>query len=245
MTRLDTMTIEETKTRLAKKPIAILPLGATEQHGPHLPMGTDTFLAEAMAEKLAAKLDGIILPTIPFGYSWVWSGLPGTITVRHETLEAFLSDVCRSVEQAGFGMLLIINGHESNTTSIKFVVRQNSQESDFPILRIFYPDLSRVREEHCESPTWFGMIHACEFETSLMLAVQPDKVDMSKAVREYPSYNADYFLGCSPLSHISESGVFGDATLASTEKGEAMLDEFIQITLSHVRSIKFGGTNGE
>ncbi len=221
------MTRDEIEARLAEHPVAILPIGATEQHGHHLPLGTDNYLAEEYAGRVAERVDGIVLPTIPFGYSWVWQDLPGTVTVGHRTLEAYLTDVVESVERSGYGMLVIIDGHESNVTTMKYVVRDYAARSSFPVVRLFYPDFGAVRDEVCASDTWFGMIHACEFETSLMCDARSDLVDMTKAVREYPDFSAEYAYGAEQLGNVSESGVFGDPTGATADKGRAMFDRFV------------------
>lgn len=221
------MTRSEIAERLATHPVAILPLGATEQHGGHLPLGTDNYLAEEYATRIAERINGIILPTIPYGYSWVWKDLPGTITVGHRTLETFLRDIIESVERNGFSMLVLVDGHESNVTTMKYVARDYAARSDFPIIRLFYPNMDTVRAEVCESDTWFGMIHACEFETSLMLDSHPELVDMAQAVAEYPEFSDDYAYGAEQLGNISESGVFGDPTTASADKGRVMFERFV------------------
>jgi len=233
MTLLAEMTRDEITERLANRPIALLPIGATEQHGHHLPLGTDNFLAEDYARRIAERVDGIVLPTVPFGYSWVWKDVPGTVTVGHRTLEAYLSDVVESVERSGFGMLVIVDGHESNVTTMKYVVRDYAQRSSFPVVRLFYPSLSALFREHLESDTWHGMIHACEFETSLLPDAPPELVDMNKAESEYPPFSDEYAYGAEQLGPLSESGVFGDPTVASRKKGEvmfrALVDEAVRI----------------
>lgn len=221
------MTRDEIAERLTTHPVAILPLGATEQHGSHMPLGTDNYLAETYAARIAQRINGIVLPTIPYGYSWVWKDLPGTVTVSHRVLEDFLSDVIESVERNGFSMLVLVDGHESNVTTMKYVARDYAARSDFPIVRLFYPGISSVRAEACESETWFGMIHACEFETSLMLDSHPELVDMSRAIREYPEFSEDYSYGTEQLGNISKSGVFGDSTKASVDKGRVMFERFV------------------
>jgi len=221
------MTRDEIAEHLRRRPVAILPIGATEQHGHHLPMGTDNYLAEELARRIAERVDGVVLPTIPFGYSWVWRDIPGTITVGHRTLELYLRDVIESVERGGFGALAIVDGHESNVTTMKYVVRDHAATSDFPVIRLFYPDLADIRGASCKSPTWFGMIHACEFETSLMLETEPELVDMRQAVREYPEFSDSYTYAAEQLGNLSVSGVYGDATLATAEKGQAMFARFV------------------
>lgn len=225
----------EVAERLLERPIAFLPLGAVEQHGPHLPLGTDVYLAEEYTRRVADQVDGLILPAVPFGYSWVWQDLPGTITVGHQTLAAYLTDVIASVERNGFGMLVLVDGHESNTTIMKHVVRDYAAHSAFPVVRLFYPKMSDLQSEILSSGTWFGMIHACEFETSLMLDSRPDLVDMAKAVKEYPDFSDDYHYGAEQLGNISDSGVFGDPTLATQEKGRQLFDRFVDEAVGIIR----------
>lgn len=229
------MSRTEIAERLAERPIAFLPLGAVEQHGPHLPLGTDIYLADDYTRRVADRVDGVVLPAVPFGYSWVWQDLPGTITVGHRTLGAYLTDVIASVERSGFGMLVLIDGHESNTTIMKHVVRDYAAHSDFPVVRLFYPRMAELRSEILSSETWYGMIHACEFETSLMLDSRPELVDMSRAVREYPDFSDDYHYGAEQLGNISDSGVYGDATLATQDKGRKLFERFVDEAVAIVR----------
>lgn len=238
--QLARMTRDEIAARLSAHPVALLPIGATEQHGHHLPMGTDNFLAEEYAERIAERLDGVVLPTIPFGYSWVWQDIPGTVTVGHRVLEDYLSDVIDSVERAGYGMLVIVDGHESNVTTMKYVVRDHAARSRFPVVRLFYPRLPAALAETMASDTWYGMIHACEFETSLMLEARPDLVDMAQAVREYPPYSETYTYGAEQLGNLSESGVFGDPTLASRDKGKALFDRFVEEAVGIIDTLRSG-----
>jgi len=224
---LSEMTRDEIQEKLSEKPIAILPFGATEQHGKHLPLGTDTILAEYLSREVAKKINGIVIPSIPFGYSWVWSDIPGTITINHHTLELLLTDVISSVEKSGFRAIAIISGHGSNETTMKYVTRDYAANSNFPVYRFTYPNIDEIRQAVCVSETWFGMIHACEFETSLLLGVRPDLVDMSHAVNEYPPFSNEYRFKSEQLGSISKSGVFGAPKLATAQKGEQMLLRFV------------------
>jgi creatinine amidohydrolase len=133
--------------------------------------------------------------------------------------------------------VFLINGHEANGATMKYASRRLWDHAGVKVWRLFYPDLGAVMAEHCESPTWHGIVHACEFETSLMLAVAPHLVDMSKAVREYPDRDRGYFQGGRPMGDLSESGVFGDATLATAEKGKAMLSIFVESMSRALRDI--------
>jgi creatinine amidohydrolase len=221
------MTRDEVKAAIKEFPVAILPMGATEQHGHHLPLGVDIFLAEGISRKLSEQTGALLLPSLPFGYSWVWRDIPGTVSLQQHHVEAVIKDVAHSVERYGIKMLVLVNGHDANNASMKYATRELADELDIPVIYLFYPNFNKIMEEHCESPTWHGMIHACEFETSLMLAIKPELVNMNKAVREYPEKPRLYGKSSISLGDLSKSGVYGDATLATKEKGEAMLNLFL------------------
>lgn len=220
------MTRDEVEAAIGEFPVAILPLGATEQHGHHLPLGVDIFLAEGVARKVAEKTGALLLPTQPFGYSWVWRDIPGTVSLQQNHIESVIKDVAHSVSRYGIKLLVLINGHDANNASMKYAARELMDELEMPVLYLFYPNLEEEMKQHCESPSWHGMVHACEFETSLMLAIKPELVDMSKAVSEYPEKPALYGKSTISLGDLSKSGVYGDATKASKEKGEKMIESF-------------------
>lgn len=220
----------EVEDAFKKEIVAILPIGAVEQHGPHLPYGTDTFAAAELARRLDEELEnGILLPMIPFGYSWVWRKIPGCIVLGEDTIKALIRDIAVSLARSGCKKLVIINGHEANNRPIKFAIRELVDEKvDIKILYFFYPDMKEFIERDMESPLWNNMLHACEFETSVMLAVKEELVDMEKAVKEYPEIPADYGFSEDYLGDLSKSGVFGDPTKATKEKGEKIISNAIK-----------------
>ena len=221
------MTRDEVKEAVDQFPVAILPVGATEQHGHHLPLGVDVMLAEGVSRLVAEETGALLLPALPFGYSWVWRDIPGTVSVQQHNVEAVIKDVAHSVSRYGIELLAIINGHEANNSSMKYAARELEDEVRVPVIYFFYPDLSELMEKYCDSPTWHGMVHACEFETSLMLALYPEHVQMQKAIAEYPEKPSLYGRSTISLGHLSESGVFGDPTKATEEKGKQMLEAFV------------------
>ncbi|MET3697053.1 creatinine amidohydrolase [Bacillus oleivorans] len=221
------MTRDEVAAAIEEFPVAILPLGATEQHGHHLPLGVDIFLAEGLSKKICEKTGAILLPSLPFGYSWVWRDIPGTVSLQQHHVEAVIKDIAHSLNRYGVKTLILVNGHDSNNSSMKYATRELQDEVEMDMIYLFYPDIQHVMKQNCDSETWHGMIHACEFETSLMLALKPELVDMSKAVKEYPDQPPLYGKSTISLGDLSKSGVFGDATLASKEKGERLLQTFI------------------
>jgi creatinine amidohydrolase len=180
------------------------------------------------------------MPAMPFGYSWVWRDAPGSVTVEARTLEDVICQTAESLARHGVRHVFLVNGHEANSATMKYAARRLWDHPNIKVWRLFYPNLTAVMAEHCESPTWHGIVHACEFETSLMLAVAPNLVDMEKAVREYPDRDRGYFQGGRPMGELSRSGVFGDATLATAAKGEAMLEIFTQSMADAVREVCAG-----
>ena len=215
-------------------PVAVLPLGATEQHGPHMPLGVDIFLAEGISRRVCENTGALLLPAIPFGYSWVWRNIPGTVSLSERHVEEVIKDVAHSVSRYGIKLLVVINGHDANNSAMKYATRDLIDEIEMPVIYLFYPSLESIMKEYCESPSWHGMVHACEFETSLMLALKPELVDMGKAVREYPEKPSLYGKSTISLTDLSKSGVYGDATLALKEKGEKMLDIFVKTMTDNV-----------
>ena len=215
-----TSTWQECRSFLGRHPFAILPLGATEQHGLHLPQNTDSLIAEALALQVGRESMGMILPTIPIGYSWVWRDYPGSLTFSFDTFRAVIKDIVVSLDRNGCRALLILTTHGANPQPIKYASRELVDHTAIRVLRAFYPNLSQIMTD-ADSTTWQNSnFHAEEFETSLMLYLHPNLVDMTKAVSEYPPYSLAYEMSTLPMGALSESGVFGDATVATAKKGE-------------------------
>ena len=224
--RVQDMTRLQVAERIRQYPVAIVPIGSTEQHGPHLPLGTDVFLAEKLAELVSDETGALVFPSLNFGYSWGWRDIAGTVSLQREHFQIVLTDIVKSVERYGVQLLIFLNGHEANGSSMKYAIRDVSDDTSMKILGMFYPGLGEVYEKYMESPTWGGMFHACEFETSLMLSADESKVNMQLACKEYPPRPDFYGMDDSSIGEISKSGVYGDPTLATKEKGDRMFAEF-------------------
>jgi creatinine amidohydrolase len=219
------LTWEEAAAAVKRQPFAMLPLGAIEEHGPHMTLGTDCSAADAFASRLAQESDCILLPTIPYGQVWSLKGFPGSLTIKSETLVALLVDLCKSLETKGFKGVVAVTGHLGNLASMKSASRELHDAGRIPLLTLFYPGLDEIAARVCTTRRAHGsIIHADEIETSLLLAMDPSCVHMEKAVSEYPVFPADFDSRAVPWDAVSKTGVFGDPTQASREKGEAMLD---------------------
>lgn len=225
MIQSEKATWPEVKTAIEQNCVAILPFGAHEEHGPHCPLSTDTVMANGLATRLAKQINAILLPPIPYGETWNTSGFPGTLSLSFSTVKAVLIDLGLSLKKCGVRALIVVNGHFGNRAPVELACRELKVEYDFPVLLIDYPGLERLASEICESklaaPSFY---HADELETSVMLALMPEAVQMDKAQAEYPEFPPTF--GAEPiyLDTFCKSGVFGDPRPATAEKGEKLLE---------------------
>lgn len=213
----------EVEAAVARGLIAVLPVGALEQHGPHLPLTTDTVLASGVAARIAEATDALLLPAIAYGDAWTAEGWAGTLSLSPETLRATVTDIGRGLQRMGINGLVTLNGHFGNREPIALAAR-TLRETSFRVLSLDYPKLERIVVEICESePAGPGFYHADEVETSMMLALAPDSVRLEKAVVEYPDFPELFGLEPMQLSAFNRSGVFGDPRPATAEKGERLI----------------------
>jgi creatinine amidohydrolase len=203
----------------------VLPFGALEQHGPHLPLSTDTLMATWMAEHVCDAVDGWLLPALPYGDTAASDGFAGTVSLSFDTVRAIAVDVCRSLQRAGFTSLIILNGDHGNRAPLSLAARDVAARQAWPVLVVDYPGLAEIAAEVCETPpAGPAFYHADEVETSIILALRPELVHMDRAVAGYPQMPPT--LGAVPtdLAAISSSGVFGDPRRASADKGRRLLE---------------------
>jgi len=211
-------------------PFALLPIGALEQHGPHLPFSTDVIIAEYMAKKMAEKTGFILLPTLAYTPSFSLRKFPGTIRVSDETFAQQLCEISRSLAAHQVQHIYVVIAHIGAKQACQMAERQLLlDENSAKLVNLALPGLDEAMCKYCTSQRWHpAYAHADEYETSAMLAIHPDLVDMEKAVSEYPQKN----LLMGPISiawdEFCSSGVIGDATVATAEKGHAMLDWMIE-----------------
>jgi creatinine amidohydrolase len=238
--RYGELTWPEVKEAAEAGKVAVVPVATIEDHGRHLPIDTDVRLCTAVCEEAVSRAAdrAVLIPPINHGYSPHHMDFPGPITIGAETFIRYGVDVCRSLAHHGFKRILIVNGHGSNTPFVDIMARLTVVETGALAAAVNYwaaPGVREAAESLRESDKVGGMNHACEFETSLYLALRPELVDMSKAVREIghrptKNYWTDLVAGDGPLvmmehwSALSESGVMGDPTKATAEKGARLLD---------------------
>ena len=217
-------TLPEIKAFIEKYPVAIVPLGSTEQHGPHLPLNTDNLIAERMALETARRSAGLVMPNSAVGYAWVWRGIPGTMTLRFDTYMAYVRDITESLADWGVKAIYFMSGHGSNPQPTKHALRELIVDKiDIKVLYGLYEGIGQMQAE-MDSKPWHKDLHAEEIETSLMLEIAPDLVRMDKAAPDYPPVPADYGQSEKSMGTIIGSGVFGDPTRATREKGKRWID---------------------
>ena len=204
--------------------VAILPFGALEQHGPQLPLSTDTATAEEVARRLATLLDAVLLPPVHYGETWNNAGYPGTVSLSPGTVTAIAKDIGCSLVLSGVRALVIVNGDWGNRAPLALAARELVDEGVIPALVLDYPGMDAAIDEVRESrPAAPGLNHAEEVETSIMLAIDPSTVHPERYVAEYPDFPADFGTRPMQLHPFSPSGVFGDPSSATAAKGEAIL----------------------
>ena len=248
----------EIRDAAARDRVAVLPVATYEDHGPHLPVDTDVVLCTGVCERAVAKIpeEAVLVPAVPHGYSPHHMDFHGTLTIGWDTFIRYVKDVCCSLAHHGFKRILVVNGHGSNTSPLDLAARLSVIEYGGGILcaSVNHWDVRRIKEEgeKIRDSDYGGTSHAGEYETSLYLAMKPDLVDMSKAVDERsplsPSFRTDLISGRHPegsaarlipyWSQQTASGVMGDATRATVEKGEKFLAAAVDGLVELIRELK-------
>ena len=216
--------------------VIVQPVGSIEQHGPHLPIIVDSAIAVAVLGKALEKLDAAIpayaLPPLYYGKSNEHSDFPGTITLSAQTLIAVLTEIAESLYRSGFRKLVLLNAHGGQPQVMEIVAQDVHQKyQDFAVFPLFAWRVPHIAKELLTAKELLLGIHAGDGETSLLLSILPQQVKMERAVAEYPHGLPDDSLlsmdGKLPFAwvtqELSESGVLGDATVATREKGEQLL----------------------
>jgi creatinine amidohydrolase len=199
-------------------------LEAYEQHGPHLPLATDTVVAAALARRVAERVGGLLLPAVAYGETSNNAGFPGTIPLSFDTVRAITLEVCAALHRHGGRRLVVVNGDFGNQAPLKLAAREAREKFALAVLVVDYPGLAGIAAGICDTePAGPGFFHADEVETSIMLAAAPHAVRLPRAVAEYPVFPATYPALFAGWETISASGVFGDPTAATAAKGEALL----------------------
>lgn len=222
---MEALTSESTtdEVSLADAQLAILPLGATEQHSSHLPLCTDTLLAEAVAGELGRRLGAFCLPALPYSISHMHRGCKGTFWLSNDTLRKVLGELALGVRASGFSEFLILNGHGGNAL-LPSVVQDLNLE--IPELLSFSLDYYGPFATFAALPLSGDLIHADETETSLVLHLRPDLVQTDK-IRDNPealsadALRYDAYLSIASMLHT------GSPSKASAATGKHLFEHVV------------------
>jgi creatinine amidohydrolase len=210
--RLADLAWPEVGRRARAGAVLAVPLGSTEQHGPHLPLSTDTDIAVALCKRLAAaREDVLIAPPVAYGSAGEHAGFPGTLSIGRAAVELLVVELGRSAT-ATFAHLVFVSAHGGNAEPVTNAVRRLRGES---------------RDAHLFLPAWEGDPHAGREETSMLLAIAPQRVALRDAVAGDTRPLAEIWplLRAGGVRSVSESGVLGDPAGAHAAEGVALLDK--------------------
>lgn len=233
--------------RIDRSTPVVMNLAAIEQHGPHLPVSTDSSIGGFFMEELDRRLDEkiLVLPQVKVCCSSHHMDFPGTLSVRHETLVSYVGDILESVVTHGFCNLILVNSHGGNRAIGQVILEKfGAAHQDCNIVFLTWWHLAARKLEAIQESGFTGLGHACEFETALMMHAAPNTVHTElisgqNYIPGFPWADADMLVS-SPASHYRTikdvsggTGVLGDPSLASAEKGaritEAVMEDLIEV----------------
>lgn len=210
--------------------IVIIPVGSTEQHGPHLPLGTDTIIASELANRVAEKIDAYVAPTIPFGMSEHHMDFCGTVSIRGDVLAEYLLDVFTSFARHGFKIMVVMNGHGGNEASIKLAIQKFQRGHDAQIVLLLF-NWWMLEDIYFEDVN--KDFHAGDAETSVMLALGLQLC--GEPIDEMYDFKEGEVLA--KTRDISRSGVVGYPTRATVAKGRKIIELAVNRMCDTIRNI--------
>jgi creatinine amidohydrolase len=255
--RYEKLTWPEINDAVEMGKVCIVPCGSVEQHGPHLPLDVDIVCPQGVAYGAGRQIPDkmLVLPPVWHGYTGHVMDFPGTINTHYETFIHQVLDITKSLAYHGFKKIVLLNGHGSNMPNLDLVARRTNLETDAECILVAWWNLLTVDKEFL--PRWRqskfpgGIAHACELETSMYLYLDGDNVRKDKIKNGDVSFNnekspfnyVDLF-GHGPATIISwtssysESGVLGEAELATAEKGKQACEEAVKQLVRFVTYFK-------
>lgn len=250
---LQTKSWEEAKQLIEKsKGVAIIPVGSIEQHGPHLPLGTDSYVAITLAEDAAEKTDAIIVPPVWFGWSPHHMVLPGTITIRPEVLIDLTYDIISSLVQHGINKIILLNGHRIVNVVWMQLAAERAQRNLDVTIKIYDP---AYMSKDITKELGFGVVgHAEEVETSHMMYRYSDMVHLEKAIdnpiKQQDLYSVDPAYEHDTLCYVPSSmdharhnasiagGTTGEPTKADVQKGKVYHEHLVSNLVKVIKSLQ-------
>jgi creatinine amidohydrolase len=238
--RMSNMTQMEIAEAIEAKRAVILPTGATEAHGPHMPTDTDTHQVEHIAWLLAQRINALVAPPVAYGISKTFEFFPGTISLSIPVYQTMLFEIGAALVRQGFEHLIILNGNRPNGTANDAVARHLVDELDkehvIKVSAVSYWEPGAAKVHALRKSVAGGMGHGCEFETAFQLATRPHLVKMDRlAGAKYGPVGWDLVAPTNPTRtymrrprpQAGHAAIFGDPTHATAEAGEVFIDTVV------------------
>ena len=236
-TLLEQLTWTEAEAKLGADAVVVLPLGAAaKEHGPHLRLNNDWLLAEYYKGRVLQAADVVVAPTLGYHYYPAFVEYPGSTTLSESTARDVVVDIVRSLARHGPRRFYVLNTGVSTVRPLEqsreILAREGIALAYTDILAISAPVEARIAQQP-------GGTHADEIETSMMLYIAPETCDMSKAVRDWaPKTKPGFSRTQDGPGHYSKTGVWGDATLATRDKGEAIVENMVVGILADIEALR-------
>lgn len=237
---MERMTQDEIARTIEEGRLVILPTGATEAHGPHMPTDTDTHQAGHVAWLLAQRIGAVVAPTVNYGISKTFEHFPGTISLSIPLYQELVYEVAMALVKMGYRNLLILNGNRPNGTANDAVARRLVDDldgdNDFKVTAVSYWEPGAAAIHALRKSQVGGMGHGCEYETSFQLAVRPELVKMDRLEGVHtPLVGWDLVApmvpvrtyGKRPRPKKGHPAIFGNPHVASAESGRKFIDATI------------------
>jgi creatinine amidohydrolase len=238
---LDRMTWPEIRAEQERgRDTVVVAFGATEQHGPHMPLATDALLGDHLARLVAESLDAFVAPTVRIGCSEHHLAFPGTLSLSDATFHGIVADIVRSLARGGFGSAVLLPTHGGNFGPLARALELLGPLPDIEVraltdLGALFTIAQLGADEH-GVPLVEGGVHAGEWETSMLMAIHPELVHRDRGEAGYtgdPQAAVGAIFGAG-VDTVAQNGVIGDPRRASAEHGLRYWDEVLRVTLTAV-----------
>lgn len=233
---LENLTWVEAKDRLSADTVVVIALGAAaKEHGPHLKLANDWIMAEYFKRRLMERADVVVAPTVNYHFYPAFVNYPGSTSLRQDTARDLIIDICRTLAAHGPKRFYVLNTGVSTQTPLK--AAQALLALDGILLR--FTDILAVADSVVQAVSEQREgTHADEIETSMMLYIAPDSVDMTKATKDFPTSTGAWTPVKSNTGNYSASGIYGDATLATRAKGEKVVEATLAGILKDIEDLR-------
>lgn len=213
----------------------VIPIGSVEQHGPHLPIGTDFMIAERIAAAVSERIGALLLPVLPISTCREHKGSKGSVWMNSDTFYHMLKDITECLRLQGFKKVVLLIAHGGVFISGPAVREINSDNDDIKLIRVDIVNfISSLQTEGILE--FDSNLHACEYETSLMLFLN-EKLVRKEKIKDYVPDVPREFLNYASILKFSKNGVWGKPSLANAQKGEQVFNLMVQWSVDYINKV--------